>query len=122
MFPPFQAKKQNVVVTLNEIKSQFQFLAIRAGDYRYFDQVDKDIDIPLVPPKEIDDEEYDSYDPMPFSEVKTTEIIYCSVIFRDFAVFWATFVYKYGNRIGSYRTKTPKKNSTTKQGRQLVVM
>ncbi|KAH1021022.1 hypothetical protein HUJ04_010595 [Dendroctonus ponderosae] len=41
---------------------------IRAGDYRYFDQVDKDIDIPLVPPRDIDEEEYDSYDPMPFGE------------------------------------------------------
>ncbi|KAH1027961.1 hypothetical protein HUJ05_001375, partial [Dendroctonus ponderosae] len=51
--------------------STVKFLTIRAGDYRYFDQVDKDIDIPLVPPRDIDEEEYDSYDPMPFGEEQT---------------------------------------------------
>lgn len=68
-------------------------LEIRRGNYSHFVDVVRDIDIPLLPPQEEIDEEYQSYDPMPLTEVfcKSVTFLFINLIsFQYFGLFFST--------------------------------
>lgn len=68
-------------------------LEIRRGNYSHFVEVVRDIDIPLLPPQEEIDEEYQSYDPMPLTEVFCNALIFLFInliSFQYFGLFFST--------------------------------
>ncbi|KAL1505850.1 hypothetical protein ABEB36_005313 [Hypothenemus hampei] len=61
--------KKNIEKKLERIRANRSKLKdIANGNYYHFEEVDRDIDIPLLPPKVEEEIEYESYDPMPLTE------------------------------------------------------
>lgn len=80
LFLAVKAQKVNEIV-----------LEIRKGNYRHFAEVERDIDIPLLPPQEEIDKEYQSYDPMPLTEVLCNAVISLFIHFTPFQYFGLFF-------------------------------